>query len=395
MAIGLVARRLAAGLVTVLSLCAAPAAVQAGGGEEDVLTLSRPPAGQTWAVGLGEAYLVLLPAEPGRAKPVLRLDGPDLLIRLPAERPDEDATIRLTGFVGAAADLALDIAGTAIAGGSLNQVLQASPPGTAIRPADLSVTEPAAGPGGPLASVPVFGWFLSRLQGTSEAAAAEAIEPAAGDLQGARLAELLAGLELLKARRFEAAADDLVAGLKTFDELMAGLVESGRGTMADLDLTKGWLAMAKLEQAQARGAVTLALDAYQDRTGERPPPDALQPPAPRRVGLLDDLESFLGAVPEDRRAEARRAWRRMTQARDSLALRGQQLDKLERLRAAYRGQFDVGRRTISDLLSIERALFDSRVDLIEAESRVQAERGRALAAADRLEEADLATVASP
>lgn len=70
------------------------------------------------------------------------------------------------------------------------------------------------------------------------------------------------------------------------------------------------------------------------------------------------------------REETRVVWDSLTTARDRVVPLREHVAAQRRVREAYRGQFDVGRRTLLDLLDAQNELFQAELQLIDAEFNV-------------------------
>ena len=70
------------------------------------------------------------------------------------------------------------------------------------------------------------------------------------------------------------------------------------------------------------------------------------------------------------REETRIVWDSLTTARDRVVPLREHVAAQRRVREAYRGQFDVGRRTLLDLLDAQNELFQAELQLVDAEFNV-------------------------
>ena len=366
----------------------------AGGAEPDeaadqlILTAPEPGKRVTLLPEPGQALVLDLASD--RSEPQMRLLGRDLVIWFPGARLEDDSMIVVEGYADMSPPPDLETRYYSWPGSLLLQLALDTPPGGLIDP--LGMAPDAAAGGSPVASLPVFGWFVSRLQGFMAASAAESPQLAESDEQAARLAVLLSGLDVIRARDLKKASDRLVTEIEALAELIDQLVNAGRGGKHDVTLVVGWRSVVRYEQIQAEAGTAMALDNYEVLTSTRPALDAFEATAGRDDALAEEVDAFLDKVPEDKQTDARQVWRRWSLARTGIRFRREHLTSLEALRDAYRAQFDIGLRSVQDLLSIERALFDARADLIDTQHILSANRGRALAAIGDLRDSDLTRV---
>lgn len=207
---------------------------------------------------------------------------------------------------------------------------------------------------GPAAGGEVFGavslvrWLLARLDVPGSAQAATFDDAEAGDRPV--LAQVMAQLEIatgLERLRLIDTYRDRLEGL--LDEARQ-LENAGRGDILDVRQAEIALLQAEIEHRDVRLALDLAVDAHEDRYGERLsnavwPVWESAPPA--------DLAEILAKVTPDQAAEARRMWRQMTHAGETLPLFDKVVELATRLRDGQAQRFEIGQIELGGLLSTE------------------------------------------
>lgn len=236
----------------------------------------------------------------------------------------------------------------------------------------------AAGGGGEVFGlIQVVSWLLDRLGPVSSAQAAPAV--AVGT--AGQFAQMKAQILIAREAEIAVLAKEHADTARSFLRDVRQMAESGRGTDADVNNTRVLLLQFELELRDAKFRLALAADAHENEFGERlestlfpvwksPPPTGLD--AITR-GLTGDQAKKL----------ARTYWRQSRHARKTLDMVKTLVSVAQSLQRAYRQQFALGRRTVTDLASVQRLVFETRVqqvarlsDLRVAESWILAARGQ-------------------
>lgn len=230
----------------------------------------------------------------------------------------------------------------------------------------LSNVEAAAG--GPVAAgggelfglLKVASWLIERIDLVSKAEAAprDGNDASASSLQFAQLeAQMqiyLEGALLKEAQNYEAVT-------ATIQENVAATVNRGASSKVDLDVAKGFLLEARLEVKDAAFRRLVAIDAHQDRFGKRLEKAAAPVwPAPPS----DQLSVLTAKIAAAKHATVRQNWRRISYAKDTIKLLESLTVLTQEIARAFRDQYSLGRRTVNELISSEKALYQARVQLL-------------------------------
>lgn len=100
----------------------------------------------------------------------------------------------------------------------------------------------------------------------------------------------------------------------------------------------------------------------------------------RETALTADIESARRAVSESVAV----AWVNIATARDTAAMIERQVNAVARVRESYIDQFELGRRTLLDLLNTENELFNAKANLLSARYDIKLAEYRTLGGAARL-----------
>ena len=318
-----------------------------GGGER--VTVPVPAGAEVQLVGEAADPAGWLPAVEGTDLLLQRSTGGTLVLKDFFSFEAQPATLSLADGVVITAPNLLDALVQAVASGDSSSL-------------EMAAGQPAAGGGGELFGfVPIISWLLDRLDFISEGQAAEP-EQTAARVESPLLEQLWAQLRIAReaevlqvAKTFETVMADIVASL---EERLAG----GGGSVADLSQAKAVHLEAQLEVREAEYRHLLAIDAHQDAFGERllnaAVPDWRDEP-PR------GFDAIRAAVPADRHAAARRYERQRDFAEETLKLLETLAAVATEVRDAYVEQFEVAQRTLLAVLGAERALFQTRVRLVQ------------------------------
>lgn len=230
----------------------------------------------------------------------------------------------------------------------------------------------SAGGGEVFGLVRVVWWLLDRvdLVGRAEAAEAKADEAdgtasvtvAPSSAEDRILDQVLAQMMIARDGDIAAAAADYHERTVALQAEIKQRADGGGAGHVDVMLAESVNLNAELEQAEADFAFTLAIDAHQDRFGERLETAAYRPwPSPPPA----DLAAVSDQVGSDRRAAARRHWRLMNFANKTLPM----LERLQTMaldvREGYIQQFEVGQRSLTELQSAEEVVYRVRVRLAQ------------------------------
>ncbi len=83
-----------------------------------------------------------------------------------------------------------------------------------------------------------------------------------------------------------------------------------------------------------------------------------------RVSRIGEAREVLAGQQRDTENEVRRTWNDLVQARRSITLLQQQVTSAEQVRNSYLEQFNIGARTLLDVLDAETELFNARITLV-------------------------------
>lgn len=266
----------------------------------------------------------------------------------------------------------------------------------AAAPAEVAAGSSAAGGGEVFGLVRVVWWLLDRvdLVGKAEAAGASsdattdgpgttsvAVAPAPGD--GRVLDQVLAQMLIARDGEIAAAAAAFRENAHVLEADIKRRVQGGGASHVDVPFSESFSLNADLEQEEAAFALTLAVDAHQDRFGERLEKATYRPwPA----AAPDDLAAISAQVGPERRAEARRQWRVMKFARKTLPMLEQLLTLALDVHDGYAQQFEVAQRTLAEVDSAVEAVYRVRVRLAERKHELKAAEAWLLAATGQLPE---------
>jgi hypothetical protein len=288
---------------------------------------------------------------------LVTISGSNLVVIRPdgVEVPIADATEMLVDsvFSVAAADPAVDDE-------AIQQILDALENGEDLGDV-LPATAAGAGGGGELASiVQVVGWFVDRLGLASEAHAqdiedAEDEQSVAADSADADILEiLLAQIRIATTGAAVRQANDHLEVARQIYQMIAEHAERGFGQGVDLDISTGSILQAELDVLEANYRLDLARDDHQNLSGERLSAASLPE---LEYPLADGLAAAVQRVPEDRKKLARLYWRQAKFADEALVLVDKWHRIMDRVRTIYRDQFEIGQRTLNDLLSAQFAYY--------------------------------------
>ena len=241
----------------------------------------------------------------------------------------------------------------------------------------------AAGGGGEaFGIIQVVSWLLNRLNPVSSAQAAELPPGSTGGLFPQMKAQLLIAREtgiVNIAQIHVTAAVRLVTNIKR-------LAIAGHASDVDVDRVEIHLLEARLELRDARFRLALAADAHENEFGERLesrgfPMWKTAPPT--------ELNAITEGITADQTKLARTFWRQARHARETRDLVRQLVSFAEKANRAYERQFELGQRTITELLSAQRLVFDARVQLVAREADLAIAESWILAAHGKLEPASI------
>jgi hypothetical protein len=263
------------------------------------------------------------------------------------------------------------------------------------------VLEPtAAGGGNPIAGLSVFGWLANRfgidtpelvsnvsasVPQTSSAVAPSAASAVSSALPARIRTQLLItrNYQLLEAtQRYEII-------LQRLQENISERLRGGVSREVDMEVVKSWAMDAALEQSRANSRLLMSMDMHEDNFGYRIDSRSLFPQGwdSRHERSLDKELSYLD---EAQAAPARRQWRTIEMERDSLEINLARLQHLNKVRSAYWNQFDLGQKSIEELIGVSRMYFDIEVQKIDTEYRLFDAQAQLLTMMSRLFEGDLA-----
>ena len=164
-------------------------------------------------------------------------------------------------------------------------------------------------------------------------------------------------------------------------------MEAGVARRSEADLIAAWVLNAEQRQAQFRTALDIALDDFENGVGVRPPAYTGYPAAwdAQMPGSLDVL---LQELPEKDRASARQSWRLASLEAGNLKLLHRLQEVMQRFHDAAEKQFQIGLRTLSDLLTSEKGLFENAIVTNDARYRLYLAQAQLYAAMDQLPDPD-------
>lgn len=369
----------------------------------------------------------------GAAEPLLA-SGPAVppVIRIPGDHPLPDPGARVVVAVPPGAEIRVDPAavdlaqaGLSLAGADL--VLRPadggvlvlkdffavlSPPATlvlgeAVLPADLLLAQlapmadelpveaaagPVAGGGGELFGLlQVVSWLIERVELVPGAVAAEeaaarqlaqaGAPPAAGQAEPPRFAQMRAQLLIAREAEIARLAVDYETVTATLLAQLHSLIAVGHGGRLELAQAGAFHLEAQLEARDAGFRLAQAVDAHQDAHGERLETAAFPVwSTPPPTGLA----AVSAEVAEGERAAARRYWRQARHARETISLLESLIALAEEIRDAYRQQFEIGQRTLAELETAEKTVFQAQVRLVQRRAELLIAEAWLLAATGQL-----------
>lgn len=247
---------------------------------------------------------------------------------------------------------------------------------------NASEIETAAGPGGGgelFGAIPVFSWLLDRLDVIPDVQAQDTPPSVTG--ADPILSQLLA--QILIKREQDILAISLEHEAHTWKNFaqIDQRTKAGLGSHSDLLLAKNDKLTATLDVKNAEYRKILAVDAHQDRFNERLemadyPVWKTAPPT--------DLGQLSARIGDDRilRAQARRHFRQRNFSLEALKLIDQMNDITVEIFDQYRQQFDLGRRTASELFGVQKMVLEIKIrrirrlnDLMQTEANLQSIAG--------------------
>ena len=224
-----------------------------------------------------------------------------------------------------------------------------------------------AGGGGELFGIiQVAGWFIDQLDFTAQAHAQDVAQASAttrnSDVAIASgsgvLPALLAQMQIASAELIKICAEDYLVVAKELHNKIRERTGSGVSQGVDLEVAHALVLQATLEVKEATFNLDLAIDEHQDLYGERLMTSVL-PQLP--FSLDDSLAATLRRLHVDQKPLARRYWRQAQFSQETLALLDQLQLSVDKTRLAYRDQFDLGQRSLSDYISAINAYYQVSV----------------------------------
>jgi hypothetical protein len=322
----------------------------------------------------------------GRAVTLETSDGSRVTVSPEGEMPLQDT-------LSWAASLEPDVA---VEDESLKAVLAALESGEDL--GDV-LGETAAGAGSPMAGMSVFGWLANRFGfDTPEvvAGASAALQttgttsmPAANQSPEILLPEKVrAQLLITRNGQILQAARNYQSMLVALEQKISERVSGGVSQGVDSELAKAWVTDAMLELNRASNRLMISIDSYEDRFGYR-----TNGPIPFPEGWDNrheqSLESELTYLTDNQASGARRQWRILEMEQANLQLFLTRMHHLDAVRQAYYDQFDLGQRTLSDVIGSSRMFYDIEVQKIDTEYRLFDAHTQLLGPMGRLFEGDL------
>jgi len=251
---------------------------------------------------------------------------------------------------------------------------------------------PAAGGSFVSAGIPLFSYlgsslaerFRSRFSAANETEASlaggEAPPAASGVTPLARVRNIL---EIVHAAKELAILQDYKGRLGALQETINRRNEMGVASRTDLDLIAAWVLNAEQKQAQFRTALDLARDDVENHVGTRPPAYSGYP-ADWDAMMPDELDALLEGVPGEDRAAVRQYWRLASLEAGNRQLQGQLKEKVQQVHASILKQFEIGQRTLSDVLTSEKGLYENAIVSNDTEYRLCLAQAELYAVLDRL-----------
>jgi len=251
---------------------------------------------------------------------------------------------------------------------------------------------PAAGGSFVSAGIPLFSYlgsslaerFRSRSSAADEAgtsaAGGETLPAATGDTPLARVRNILA---IVHAARELAILQDYQGRLGELQEQIKLREERGIASRTDSDLIEAWVLNAEQKQAQFRTALDLARDDVENHVGTRPPAYSGYP-AGWDAMMPDKLDALLEGVPGEDRAAVRQYWRLASLEAGNRQSQGRLKETLQKVHASILKQFEIGQRTLSDVLTSDKGLYENAIISNDTEYRLCLAQAELYAVLDRL-----------
>jgi hypothetical protein len=203
---------------------------------------------------------------------------------------------------------------------------------------------------------------------TDEAAAARSQQRIRAQHQARLLLDQVAAQTALfrLARVLQVREDHHVSTLRIEDSITS-LVRSGVRRAVDLEQAAASRVESEIALHAAAAGLQAGLTRYCERYGQslRLGDRFIPKWGPRWPATL---EAALAAAPSADPGALRLAWLRVQRSLQALALHEQRVLSIEKVRDAYRQQFDIGQRSLSELVSAERALTEARIDMAVAQA---------------------------
>lgn len=322
----------------------------------------------------------------------------DLHLEFDAELPGEAAGGRvvLEGFFGLVTPPTVRLKDNRIiASGELIAVANAErrDPLEAL----LENLAPAAGGGSVVSSgIPLFSYlgsslaerFRSRYPEAVPVAASQAPEgPAEARERAPSLAQLRYTLAIIRASNELAILQDYRQRINELQGQIDLRAESGVATRTDSELIAAWALNAEQKQARFQTALDIALDDFENQLGRRPPAYSVYPMT-WDAQMPVKLETLLEALSGSERSAAREYWRLATLGSDNARLQRQLLAMMEKIHASILEQFQIGQRTLSDVLTSEKGLFENAIVSNDTHYRRHLAQAQLYALLDRLPKAE-------
>ncbi len=252
--------------------------------------------------------------------------------------------------------------------------------------------ETAAGGSFVSAGIPLFSYlgsslaerFRSRFSAADEAEASLAGGEAPPAARGATpLAQVRNILAIVHAARELAILQDYQGRLGELQETINRRNEMGVASRTDRDLIEAWMLNAEQKRAQFRTALDLARDDVENRDGTRPPAYSGYP-TDWDARMPDKLDTLLEGVPGQDRAAVRQYWRLASLEAGNRQLQGQLKETLQQVHASILKQFEIGQRSLSDVLTSEKGLYENAIVSNDTEYRLCLAQAELYAVLDRL-----------
>jgi hypothetical protein len=261
--------------------------------------------------------------------------------------------------------------------------------------------ETAAGSGGPMAGLGVFGWLADRFGiGTPRMVADASATPSSEESTRAVLAGFVSEVELTSKIRSQLrvtlykkvleAASDYEATLFLLLDVMTERAASGVSHSTSLELLKGSTMDASIEKQRATSRLLMAVDSHEDTFGYRigPPTEFPADWANRHEQTLEEELHFFD---QSQQPLARRLWRSIEMERATVVMYRIRLQHLDSVRRGYTDQFNIGQRSIEDIVGISRVYYDIETQMISNQYRLYDVQAQLLGEMGRLFSGDLSS----